>query len=591
MQQVDFTTLLAACHELAQDWVPAKVETVYQFDKHTLGIGLRNLSSRGWLGISWHPEATRIHLTQPPPKVADTFTFSQQLRAQLGGLALVAIAPVAPWERVMDLQFAQRPGDPALFHLFVEVMGKYSNATLTDADRLIISTAHQVSNKQSSVRTVQTGQPYELPPKMLSAAPALTESYEDWQERISLIPGPLIKRAIASYRGLSTALVKELLLAAAIPSDRTTEQLSASDWQGFFGAWQRWLGAIENNLWQPAAISAEIVGPNGNGYSVLGWNAPQTAPSISILLDEYFRDTLGRNGFLALQQQLLQKLKGIIAKLEVKAQAFQKRMAESAAAEESRTQADLLMAHLHLWQQGMTEIILADFETGAPVKISLHPEKSGSQNAQALYRKYQKLKRAQLAVEPLLTAVNEELAYLSQVEIGVSQVEEYQQPSDLETLIEIKDELMQSGYLPPQTNRPKVAQTTQPRSFTSPSGFEVAIGRNNRQNDLLTFKTANDYDLWFHAQEIAGSHGLLRLPAGEVAQQEDLQYMADLMAYHSRGRHSEAIPVVYTAPKHVYKPKGAKPGMVIYKQEKVIWGHPQRIALGNPLTAKSPKPA
>ncbi len=573
MQQVDFTTLLAASHELAQDWVPAKVETVYQFDKHTLAIGLRNLSNRGWLNISWHPEATRIHLTQPPPKVADTFTFSQQLRSQLGGLALVAIEPVAPWERVMDLQFAQRPGDLVLFHLFVEVMGKYSNATLTDGDRLIIATAHQVSNKQSSVRTVQTGQPYELPPKMLSAIPDSNESYEDWQERISLIPGPLIKRAIASYRGLSTSLVKELLVAAEIPSDRVTEQLSILDWQRLFGSWQRWLETIENHLWQPAV--------NGNGYSVLGWNAPQTAPSISILLDEYFRDILGRNGFAALQQQLLQKLKGIIAKLEVKAQAFQKRMAESAAAEESRTQADLLMAHLHLWQQGMTEIILADFETSEPIKIPLHPEKSGSQNAQALYRKYQKLKRAQLAVEPLLSTVNEELAYLSQVEIGVSQVGEYQQPSDLETLIEIKDELIQSGYLPQQTNRPKVAQTTQPRSFISPSGFEVAIGRNNRQNDLLTFKTANDYDLWFHAQEIAGSHGLLRIPPGEVAQPADLQYMADLMAYHSRGRQSEAVPVVYTAPKHVYKPKGAKPGMVIYKQEKVIWGHPQRI--GTPV--------
>lgn len=578
MQQVDFTTLLAAGHELAQDWVPAKLETVYQFDKHTLAIGLRNLSGRGWLAISWHPEATRIHLTQPPPKVADTFTFSQQLRSQLGGLALVAIAPVAPWERVMDLQFAQRPGDPVQFHLFVEVMGKYSNATLTDGDRLIISTAHQVSQKQSSVRTVQTGQPYELPPRLLNAVPDPAEPYADWQERMALIPGPLIKRAIASYRGLSTALVKELLAAAEIPSDRSTEQLSTADWQRLFGVWQRWLGAIDQHSWQPVAI--------GNGYSVLGWNGGQTAPSISILLDEYFREILGRNGFVALQQQLLQKLKGLIAKLEIKAQAFQNRMTESAAAEESRTQADLLMAHLHRWEQGMIEIILADFETGTPVKIPLHPEKSGSQNAQALYRKYQKLKRAQLAVEPLLGAVHEELVYLGQVESSVGQVEDYQQPSDLATLVEIKEELIQSGYLPQQTNRPKINQTTQPHSFTSPSGFEVAIGRNNRQNDLLTFKTANDYDLWFHAQEIAGSHGLLRLPPGEVAQPADLQYMADLMAYHSRGRQSEAVPVVYTAPKHVYKPKGAKPGMVIYKQETVIWGHPQRI---NPVQTANHK--
>lgn len=574
MQQVDFTTLLAACQEFARDWVPAKLETVYQFDKHTLAIGLRNFSGRGWLLVSWHPEAARIHLTQPPPKITDTFTFSQQLRSQLGGLALVAIEPVAAWERVMDLQFAQRPGDPVLYHLFVEVMGKYSNATMTDADRSIIATAHQVSDKQSSVRTVQTGQPYELPPRLLTAVPDLAEAYEDWQERIALVPGPLIKRAIASYRGLSTALLKELLVAAGLPVDCSTDRLSVNEWQGLFEQWQRWLRAINSGTnWKPARTAT--------GYSVLGWNGIQSVSSISLLLDDHFRDLLGRNNFGALRHQLLQKLKGIIAKLEIKAQTFRTRLSESAAAESSRTQADLLMAHLHLWQTGMTEITLADFTTGEPVKISLHPERSGSHNAQALYRKYQKLKRAQIAVEPLLADVTAELDYLSQVETSIGHIEEYQQPSDLETLMEIKEELIQSGYLPQPTNRPKVNLTTLPRSFVSPSGFEVAIGRNNRQNDLLTFKTACDYDLWFHAQEIAGSHGLLRLPAGEVAQQADLQYMADLMAYHSRGRHSEAVPVVYTLPKHVYKPKGAKPGMVIYKQEKVIWGHPQRIALGN----------
>jgi predicted ribosome quality control (RQC) complex YloA/Tae2 family protein len=574
MQQVDFTTLLAACQELAREWVPAKLETVYQFDKHTLAIGLRNFSGRGWLLISWHPEAARMHLTQPPPKITDTFTFSQQLRSQLGGLALVAIEPVAPWERVMDLQFAQRPGDPLLYHLFVEVMGKYSNATMTAADRSIIATAHQVSDKQSSVRTVQTGQPYELPPRLLAAVPDLAEAYADWQERISLVPGPLIKRAIASYRGLSTALLKELLVAAGLPVDCSTDRLSVDEWQSLFKQWQCWLRTINSGTdWKPASTA--------NGYSVLGWDGIHSVSSISLLLDNHFRDLLGRNNFGALRHQLLQKLKSIIAKLEIKAQTFRTRLNESAAAESSRTQADLLMANLHLWQTGMTTITLADFTTGEPVKIPLHPEKSGSHNAQALYRKYQKLKRAQIAVEPLLADVTAELNYLSQVETSIGQIEEYQQPSDLETLIEIKEELIQSGYLPQPVNRPKVNLTTLPRSFISPSGFEVAIGRNNRQNDLLTFKTACDYDLWFHAQEIAGSHGLLRLPAGEVAQQADLQYMADLMAYHSRGRHSEAVPVVYTLPKHVYKPKGAKPGMVIYKQEKVIWGHPQRIMLEN----------
>jgi predicted ribosome quality control (RQC) complex YloA/Tae2 family protein len=573
MQQVDFTTLTATCQELSIDWIPARLETVYQFDKHTIALGLRNFEGRGWLGISWHPEASRIAMTQSPPKIADTFTFSQQLRSQLGGLALVNIQPIAPWERVMDLQFARRPGDAIEFHLFVEVMGKYSNATLTDADRLIISTAHQVSGKQSSVRTVQTGQPYELPPSLLSTVPSLGESIEDWQERVSLIPGLVTKRLIASYRGLSTALTSGMLIAAGLAVDVTTDQLSDEQWRSLFDAWQTWLQSIEaGNLWQPVWTET--------GYSVMGWGAKSSAKSVNELVDSYFQQILGRSNFAAVRQQLVQKLKVVMAKLEVKAQTFRSRLAESVDADLSRSKADLLMAYLHLWQPGMKEITLADFDTGEPVAIALQPEKNCIQNAQAFYKQFQKLKRAQTIVVPLLVAVDAELSYLAQVENSVGQIEIYQQLSDLDTLIEIKEELIQSGYLPLPPNRSKPLSVTLPHKFISPSGFEVLIGRNNRQNELLTFKTATDYDLWFHAQEIAGSHGLLRLPAGEVAQEADLQYTANLVAYHSRSRQSAAVPVVYTAPKHVYKPKGAQPGMVIYKHEKVIWGNPQ-IALKN----------
>jgi predicted ribosome quality control (RQC) complex YloA/Tae2 family protein len=574
LQQVDFTTLTATCQELAATWIPARVETVYQLDRHTVLLGLRTLKERGWLAISWHPEAARIVLTDPPPRLPDTFTFSQQLKHQLGGLALVAIQPVAPWERLMDLQFAPRPGESAIYHLFVEVMGKYSNATLTDADRLIIATAHQVSSKQSSVRTVQTGQPYELPPGLLTTAPSQNETLRSWQERVSLVPGLVTKKLISNYRGLSTAITQAMLTAAHIHIDATTTDLAEPDWQRLFQVWQQWQAALaDGQSWQP--------GWTAIGYNALGWGTNRPALSVNQMVNEYFTNILNHTNFQQLRHQLTQKLSGVISKLEVKAQTFRSRLAESQDAADLRSRADLLMAHLHLWQSGMTQIVLTDFATEQPVKIALNPEKSGSQNAQALYKKYQKLKRAQTIVLPLLAAVQAELDYLIQIAASIGQIESYQQPSDLATLAEIKEELMQSGYLPTPTNRSKsiVLPETLPRSFTSPSGFEVLVGRNNRQNDRLTFKTATDYDLWFHAQEISGSHGLLRLPAGAVPETADLEYVANLMAYHSRGRQSEAVPVVYTATKHVYKPKGAKLGMVIYKHEQIIWGHPHQTGL------------
>ena len=127
MQQVDFTTLTAAVRELQPEWVPSRVESVYQKDKHTLALSLRTLDKRGWIAISWHPQAARIVLTDPPPRVADTFTLSQQLRSVLGGLAMTEMEIVLPWERLVRLAFAKRPGAEALYYLYVEPIGKYSN--------------------------------------------------------------------------------------------------------------------------------------------------------------------------------------------------------------------------------------------------------------------------------------------------------------------------------------------------------------------------------------------------------------------------------------------------------------------------------
>jgi predicted ribosome quality control (RQC) complex YloA/Tae2 family protein len=184
-----------------------------------------------------------------------------------------------------------------------------------------------------------------------------------------------------------------------------------------------------------------------------------------------------------------------------------------------------------------------------------------------------------LALEPLLSEVQTEIAYLEQVEVALAQFDRYRTQDDLTTLSEIREELIQQGYLEDPDQRYRSASASEATNFLryrTPNGFEILIGRNNRQNDQLTFRLASDYDLWFHTQEIPGSHVLLRLDPGAVPDQADLQYTADLAAYYSRARQSDQAPVVYTEPKLVYKPKGAKPGIAIYKQERVIWGEPQR---------------
>ncbi len=434
MQPVDFTTLTATCSEIRANWLPSRTEQVYQRDRYTIAIALRTLKQRDWLQISWHPQAAHICIGDPPPRSPDTFTFSQQLIHQLGGLALVGIEAIAPWERVIDLQFARRPGESALYHVYAEIMGKYSNVILTDASNIIITAAHQVSQQQSSVRPIQTGQPYETPPKLTGTVPSLSESQERWQERVSLVPGAIKRQLLKSYSGLSAALLELMLLEANIAPETSTDTLNPDDWRRLFERWQEWLQALDSKKFQPAWTK--------DGYTVMGWGGIEKVKDIQELLNRYYSNEIDQQLFSQLRHQLSQKLNNILAKLRNKAQTFKTRLEQSDRADEYRQKADLLMAHLQNWEPGMKEIILADFDTNLPVAIALQPDKNAVQNAQSLYKQHQKLKRARAAVEPLLLEVQTEIEYLEQVEAAIAQIDTYKTSEDLRALEEIREELI-----------------------------------------------------------------------------------------------------------------------------------------------------
>ena len=570
MQGVDFTTLLvAACHELQVcNGCHAKVEQIYQRDRYTLFLALRTVQARGWLLISWHPQAARLCMADAPPRVPDTFTFSDQLRHQINGLALVDISLKADWERVAELKFAKRPQDPVKWSIFVEVMNKYSNVILAKQDGIIVTAAHQVSAKQSRLRSIQTGEPYLLPPKRLTSTPQSRESFADWRQKLELIPKTMRRAITQTYSGLSSSLVTDLLQSSGLPTDICTDHLSDQHWQTLYEQWQCWIQALETKNFIPHLTQ--------EGYSVMG--PENSGLTLSQLLCLYYDPKLENQSFQQLRHQLQQCVTMRLKKLYLKRQQFHTQLAAVDQADGYREKADLLMAYLYQWQPGQTSITLPHFETGQPVLIALNPEQNAVQNAQSLYKRHQKLKRSQDFLEPLIQDVQIEIDYLEQVDDAITVIEDYQMPIDLITLQEIRDELVQQNYLVPSDYR---RSTVQPqfsyRSFTTPNRFTVLVGRNNKQNDHLTFRTAGPYDLWFHAQEISGSHVLLRLDAGAQVTDQDLVFCANLAAYYSRARHSEQVPVVYTKPKYVFKPKGAKPGMTVYTHETVIWGEPNTI--------------
>jgi predicted ribosome quality control (RQC) complex YloA/Tae2 family protein len=568
LQPVDFTTLLALREDLGQMLLPARLEQVHQGDRYTLYLALRTFQGRRWLTLCWHPQAARICIGDAPPRQTEVFSFGPQVWHQLGNLALVAIESPVAWERVLDLQFAQRPGDPVLWHLYLEVMGQYSNLVLVNQEGQIVTAAYQVGQRQTRLRLVQTGSSYEFPPGPKQVAPSLTEPIDRWQERLNLVPGPIGKTLIQVYRGLGSAVVRDLMTLSDLDPTMLTNVMTSTQWERLFTQWQQWLTRLEQGQFCPSAIE-------GGGYSLLTPTEPQP---LQTLIQGYYNQQFDGEIYRQMQHQIQQKLKGLLTKLYDKRQLFVTRLTDSDGAEAPRAQADLLMANLQHYKPGMAAITLSDFTTGDPTTIALAPDKTIIQNAQGLYKRHQKLKRSRSALEPLLAEVQAEVTYLEQVQTATQQLGSYTTKADLLALEEIRDELVLAGHLPRNDLRTKdrKAETTSPRQYKSPSGYDILIGRNNRQNDQLTFRSATDYDLWFHTQEIPGSHVLLKLPPGAAAEQADLQFTADLAAFYSKARESDQAPVVYTKPKHLYKPKGAKPGMVIYKQETVIWASPQR---------------
>jgi len=569
MQPVDYTTLVFAVGELNARIVPSRLEQVVQPDRFTLHLGLKTFQGRGWLTCSWHPGGGRIHLTRSVPKCPDTFTFSQQIWHQVGGLALVRLHLPQPWDRVVVLEFAQRPGAPTLWYLYLEIMGKHSNSILVNQNHRIVTAAHQVSSNQSRLRPIATGDQYQFPPSQRLASPDRGESFGSWQSRLEGLAQPLSKALLSRYRGLSQVLVREISQRSGVELETLTQNLTVQQWQSLFQQWQFWLECLNELKYTWTETN--------NSYSVLPQSDQASNINLSHKLEQYYDRFLQQEIWCQMASRITQVLSAQKQKLEQKVKEFTNRLDQSDRAESIKDQADLLMANLYSITQGTDRVRLPDFHSNNYLEIKLDPALTPIQNAQKLYKVYQKQKRTREAIEPLLAEVYKDIDYLVNVETALS----YLENNDLESLREIYQELIENGYIKPLEN--EFYRTTKPKlevnchRYFTPQGNEIWVGRNNLQNDNLTFRIATNYDLWFHALEISGSHVLLRLKPGTEPDREELELAANLAAFYSRARHSEQVAIIYTKPQSVFKPKGAKPGMVVYKQEKTIWGRPHLI--------------
>lgn len=577
VQQQDFTTLCAVCHGLDQQVVPGRFVKAQQTDGTTIHVGLRTISTHLWLELSWSAEAPRFHPCLPPPRQGAGSTLAQQLHHGLRGLALTALRQ-PPWERIVQLEFSKRPGAVVERRLVLELMGRHSNLFLLDAGDRIMAMGRQVKPRQSRVRPLGCGDHYSAPPPAPGRAPDGQESCTSWQIHLQLAPLPLAQALWQRYGGVSPSLARQLCGAAGIDATLCVTALTTAQWQDLHQQWQHWLAALEVRRFR-----FELEGDQG--YHV--WAAPPPAQDsasptdgadhgVGLALAAFH----GRHLRHARMQQDHQRLVQVLCKAMAGEQRLrddvQQRLAAVADHATLQRRADRLMCCPDLQRSGLTTLLAADPMGGSGESVPLDPEITILANAQRLYQKARKLRRSRQVLEPRLERHRQRLARLEsahdQFLLHWSSAPPDQQQALLEELEgELRElELVRCHSVASPTGTPP----SQPLQLRSPGGLRLLVGRNNQQNDRISIREARRGDLWFHAQEIPGSHVVLKVGEAAGADDEDVQTAADLAAYFSRGRGNGAVAVVSTETCRLQRIPGAGPGVVRFRESRVLWGRP-----------------
>ena len=659
----DYTALVASVCEVRALATPTKVEIAAQADAYTLVLGLRGIDGNVALHVSWHPDAARVCLGPPAPRIHKTeqLSFGEQCNALLRNLVLTRASMPEPWERIASFSFADRPGDAAKFTLHCEVMGRNSNAVLVDeSSGKMVACAYQVGAAQTSVRPMSPGFEYHPPPPAPGIPPESTPTESEWRDVVTKAtqlaadaqaernkggkgggkggtkrtPG-VEKGMVRAFRGVSPALASTLLSGAGpetstLGPDPPASALDDDAWRALHAEWRRWVDAatravnavgsdddddvapvLDRSGWcenRGQLLLHEPTDPSAAGHAPLSAASRAADPAgaggpIGALFARVYGGAGDADVFRREKDRLLQAIGAAVKKNGQKVRSFRKQIADAAAHEDVKVRADEIMAYQHGYQQGADTLEVYDFETGEARDVPIDPLKGGPvAAAEALYKKARKQRRTATAVEPLLEAASREAEYLEQVEFSIRELTGTDGEDDVAALEQINAELVDARLVkptgkgaaaeikrqergtgkggkkkaPPQKAKKKGRDDPMLniRKYAAPSGKEVLVGRNSRGNEAVSLSIGKDQDVWFHVRGAPGAHVILRQQPGQEASDEDLQYAADLAAFHSKLRTGGKVDVSFTSPKFVRKPSGGRLGMVTIDKEKVMLGMP-----------------
>ena len=559
-------TYMSAVLEEIRALGECRVEKIHQPSRDTVIFLLKHREGRAKLLLAANPAAPRLHLTATSPEnPAEPPMFCMLLRKHLGSARLVQVRQL-PMERAAEFIFdcIDEMGDAVQKKLVAELMGKTCNLYLLGADGRIIDCLRRIGLDAGAKRTALPGMYYQEPEPVQKQHPLEADL-----AAILSAPGAdlLCDRLMDHLGGLSPLVCREAALFAAGDLDARIEGL---DMQAVTEKLQLF---FQEHLLHPAAYyytQADGMPKQFAFCPIRQYGSCQTAESFSGLLDMFYSVRDQKDAMRQKSQAVRKTVNNLCQRLTRKIAIQEKELVATYDRERLRQLGDILTANIHRIQKGQTKIRCEDFydENMAQVEIPLSPILSPQQNAAKFYKDYSRMKNAEKELTRQIQLATEELSYLRSV------LDELSRAGSERELEEIRRELQDTGYLKADSGKKRAKQAKlPPMRFESTDGYPIYVGRNNQQNDELTFRMARKDDLWLHASKVHGSHVIIAC-AGVTPPDNTITQAAQLAAYYAETGGGQNIAVDMTPVKQVKKILGGKPGMVIYHSYKTVIANP-----------------
>lgn len=556
----DGITIANIVKELKENLLDGRINKIAQPEADELLLTIKTPTGQKRLYISASASLPLIYLTEtnkPSPMTAPNFCMLLRKHINNGRITDITQPKL---ERIIrfEIEHLDELGDLCKKYLIVEIMGKHSNIIFCNDNERIIDSIKHVSAQMSSVREVLPGREYFIPDTMEKLNP-LDVTFTDFSEALTAKPTGLAKAIYTSFTGVSPVLAEEICYIAGVDSDITPKELSEDVMVHLYKQFVLFFERVSKGTFTP-----QIYYYNGEPkeFSALSLShfvnySAKPFESMSLLLENYYAT---KNTVTRIRQKSVDLRKIVQTALERNRKKYDlqfKQLRDTENRDKYRIYGELINTYGYGLEPNAKHLECLNYYTNENIMISLDSTKTPQENAQKYFEKYNKLKRTFEALTQLIQETQDEVTYLESVsnalDIALSE----------DDLTQIKEELIQSGYVRRKFTKQKVKFTSKPLHYLSSDGYHMYVGKNNIQNEELTFHFANGNDWWFHAKGCPGSHVIVKTNGDELPDRT-FEEAGKLAAYYSQNRGNEKVEIDYIEKKHVKKPSGGKPGFVVY---------------------------